>query len=777
MKTAFRPLVTAATEARKQILGMFATVPKEIIALMGGVSRAQGGSFRGMSQAAAAAAREQLRIARDLARGEIEAARAVEREKRALARSGEQLDRQRARGMFEQFRQAEREAARSARRQQSELDSFARRTSHRTTRFLMPNMPIASVARRAGAEVLRGFGVDPTVSGAFQRNITLERLAQEASNSARLTGQQVSPSDVERRVRDVSTRRGMSREDTAAGVFGFQKLTGDLGMGLSLLDKMAERSAATATSVTDYAAAMGNVSNALGDIPDKEKQILEIMDAITVQGARGAVEVSDMATHMARVAAAASKFGGDKAENIKTAGALVQMARAEGGAPSAAEASRSIVGFSDNFIKSARLNEFEKITGKSAFADKGKTTLRGPVELIKDALLATGGNREEMNKIFMSTIGARALSPLLNAFNAAGGGEKGMSAVDAKISNFTNNSSLSQTTLNELNAQRDATTTAKVQRFQNVMDDTAKKVQEALLPALEDLAPVVISVAEVLGRIVKLGLENPGAAIVTAIVASIGRAGLESAFRAAIERAILGRMGGGVGGGGVIGGGGGAATGKGSKLLGGLGAATVGLGLGVPLYGAILASGTGAIDAREKNMTKAGHLQVRTAAAASEAAKVDPKQRDKLRREVLDEEEGIKAADESYRNMGLWDWISEGGFSHRETELKSRRLALAASKASLAEMDKVKYEAPDSVARYTAKDPNKTSLADMQAAFKKGGIPELEKIASLTVKQDTTAQQMLAEQKNANLVLTEIRDGLRGSGRDPTAPPGDEDGS
>lgn len=780
MRTAFRPLVTSAVEARKQILGLFAGVPKEIVAAMGGAARAQGGTFRGATEEARKAFREQARLARETARAQIDEARRVEREKRALARAGEALDRQRARGMFEQFRAAEREAARSARRQQAEIDSFARRTSHRTTRFLMPNMPIASVARRAGAEILRGYGVDPTVSGAFQRNITLERLSQEASNSARLAGQNVAPSVIEQRVRDVSNRRGLSREDAAEGVFGFQKLTGDLGMGLSLLDKMAERAAATSTSVRDYAAAMGNVSNALGDIPDKEKTILEIMDAITVQGARGAVEVSDMATHMARVAAAASKFGGDRAHNIKMAGALVQMARAEGGAPSAAEASRSIVGFANTFQKSARLNEFEKITGKSAFvAGSGNTQLRGMDELIKDALTATGGDLNKMNKIFMDVIGARAVATLAKAFTGAGGGEKGLAAVDKKIGGFTDNATLSQSMLDELNAQRDNTTAAKVQRFQNVMDDTAKRVQEALLPALEKLAPSVIGLAETFGHIAKLGIENPGAAIVAAIVASIGRAGLESALRTVIDRMAVRALTGGVPG---------AAGGKaGGAALGMLGAATVGLGIGSALAATIYTEGTGAIDANERSMKKAGHELDEFRAAAADGKNVDPARRDKLFRKILDEREALKAMKarrasplgNDFMDLGgQWDWLkSQVGLSNTDETIKTREGMLADKERLYEKLRATKYEPTgvDSVARYTAKDPSKTSLADMQAAFKKGGVAELEKIATLTSKQDTTAQQMLAESREQTNILNDIRAGLAGSGRDPSAPNPDED--
>jgi hypothetical protein len=108
----------------------------------------------------------------------------------------------------------------------------------------------------------------------------------------------------------------------------------------------------------------------------------------------------------------------------------------------------------------------------------------------------------------------------------------------------------------------------KVQRFQNRLDDVASEAQARLLPALERLAPVALTAAEGLGKLVTFTAENPGKAIVAAITASIARAGLESAFRASIERAIIGGAGGIAGAGGI---------GGGMAALGALGIGAVGV--------------------------------------------------------------------------------------------------------------------------------------------------------------------------------------------------------
>jgi hypothetical protein len=474
--------------------------------------------------------------------------REVARDGAYWARAHLASKRQAYRDEMRDARAAANQASMLARQQGRELDRFATRTSHRATRFFWPNMPIASMARRGASEVVRGLGVDPTISGALQRNVQLESLAVEATNSARLAGQEIDPAKFSERVREVSGKRGMSREDTALGLVTWQKKTGDLTMGMELLDKMAVRSAATSTKIEDFAGAMASASTSLGDMPNKGKVLLDIMDAITVQGARGAVEVSDLATHFSRIAATSGTFGGDQPTLMKKLGALAQISMGQGGSPSAAEAVRSVTGFGNTFKKSARLKAFEGITGKSAFTDEGNTTLKDPITLIKEALVGTKGDLKEMNKIFMDVIGARAVTGFTKAYNQGGGGDAGLAAVDAMLAKFMDNTNLTQELLNKALAARDKTTEVKVQKFQNKLDDIAQAAGEKLLPALEKAEPAILKFVEVFGSFVSWAAENPWKAVMAALSVSVGRALLESSFRAAIERAIVAALGGGRGG-------------------------------------------------------------------------------------------------------------------------------------------------------------------------------------------------------------------------------------
>jgi hypothetical protein len=515
-----------------------------------------------------------------------EAAKQLKAQER-LAKASEALDRQRARGMFRVYQDQERAAERAARAQERSAaraaaaqrremektwralerslareqrareaaerqaqrrstrngESFARRTSHRASRFMMPEAPLGPMALRGLGDVAMGAGLDFSVRGAVGRVVGLESLATDISNSGyqagdARNGRRVDPNELIKQSRNIGGSLGMDAEEVLRGIDRFKNITGDLATSRSLIGDLAKLARATGTNLDDMAAAAANVSNGLGDVPDKARIIDEVMRTVAGQGKLGAVEISDMATHMARVAAAASAFAGDRADIIGKMGALTQEARATGGAPSAAEAARSVVGFSNTMKKTARINAFSK-EGIDVFTDKTKTKLKDPIELIKESLLATGGDLQAMNKLFMDVIGARAVFGLQQRFIGAGGGDNGIKAVDARIQELIK-AQVSQKEIEESSARAGQTTAAKAAQFQNELDKVTEQVMADLVPALEEAGPAILKFAGVLGDVATWAVRNPAAAIGGAITMSIARAGIESAFRSGIERLIVG---------------------------------------------------------------------------------------------------------------------------------------------------------------------------------------------------------------------------------------------
>jgi len=491
------------------------------------------GLFQQFKAQEAAADRSARMQERSQARSQAAQRREVEKTARAAARAlaAEQRTAERA------ARQAQRVAVRQG-------ESFARRTSHRATRFLMPEAPLGSMAMRGLGSVARGAGIDFSVQGAVSRVVGLQQSAIDLSNSGYqagaegANGKRVDPNALIAQARSVGGQFGIDSNEVLAGLAQYQKIAGDLETGRQTLFQMAQLSKATGTSLEDMAAATANVSNGLGDIPDKASAIDEVMRTIAGQGKLGAVEISDMAVQMARVAAAASAFSGDRATNIQKMGALAQIARAEGGAPSAAEATRSLGGFANTMKKGARISAFRK-EGIDVFSDKTHTKIKDPIELIKESLMQTGGDLEKMNKLFMDIVGARTVTGLQKTFVGAGGGQAGLAKVDEQIARMMK-AQLSKEEVKTSAGAASETTAAKAARFQNEWDRVTEEVMASLVPALEQAGPALLDFAKVVGSVSTWAVKNPATAIGAAIGVSIARAGIESTLRAGIERMILG---------------------------------------------------------------------------------------------------------------------------------------------------------------------------------------------------------------------------------------------
>jgi TP901 family phage tail tape measure protein len=497
---------------------------------------AAAGQYQRTTNAAEKAANDQAKIAERAARIEIRSAeRAAAERSKIAARLARDQERAEVR--------ATRAAEKAAHQQQIAADRFARRTSHRATQFLMPNAPIGSMAARGLGQVARGLGVDANVSSLFSRVKDQGVLATDLSNQGYLPNApegnanrtRVDPNALIAQARGVTSKYGISAEDALGGLGEYAKISGDLDAARRALEPLAKLSAATGTNLADMAAAAGNVDMQLGDIPDKATIVERVMRMVAGQGKLGGVEIRDMATQMARVAASAGKFEGDRADNIIKMSALAQISRGTGGAPSAAEAARATVGFTNTLKKGARLKEFDA-AGIDVYNDQNQ--MRDPFKIIEDSLTKTQGDPRKMNKLFMDVVGERAISGLTSTFNTAGGGDAGIAAVREQLDKFVKDAEIRQEELDESARRAAETTAAKAEKFNNQLVNITDKVSTTLIPALETHADSILKFAEVIGSVATWAVENPKTAIAAAISASIARAGIESVFRSGIESMI-----------------------------------------------------------------------------------------------------------------------------------------------------------------------------------------------------------------------------------------------
>jgi hypothetical protein len=390
-------------------------------------------------------------------------------------------------------------------------------------------MGAVSGAARLGGDLIQGLGVNTDISSMFAQQKSLESLATNVSafgympndprNSTRVDSQ-----ELVHEARAIGVRTGIDPTQALEGLEKFVGKTGDLKTGRDALEDLARLSKASGANLNQMVSAAGDVSNVLGDIPDKGKVIYDVMKQVAGEGKTGAVLIKDLATQMAKVASAAQMFEGDRSKNIGVLGAIAQEARGRGGAASANQAATAVQGFTNVFGKHARVEAFKgfgvELRGKTGqlreaddiIVDTLNAAMRGGTKMSggkhSHAVKIDGGVKEYANnwrQMFADVSSQRAVAGFsatyLDAYNASkantqqGRMEEATAAVRAEFERLTS-SAMSEKEVQDSFAKAMATSESQVTVFNNQISDTAANLEKALLPALLELAPDLVLLAQ-----------------------------------------------------------------------------------------------------------------------------------------------------------------------------------------------------------------------------------------------------------------------------------------
>lgn len=371
------------------------------------------------------------------------------------------------------------------------------------------------LARRTAMDIARGAGVETNVGKHIGDAVSLQSEATKLSNSGYMpgtlrNGSRVDPATLVKEVRGIGMATGTSNEETMQGLRDFVGKTGDLATARDVLGDMARLAKATGTNMQDMVAAAGDVSNQLEEGPEKSKMLISIMKTVAGQGKLGAVEIRDMASQMAKLAAAASKFEGGPERAIATMGALAQSARQRGGAASASIAANAASSFAGDLTKGANIKNM-KAFGITPFTDATHTKLRDPEEIILQALLKTGGDIGKLGKIFPNKMSMRAVEGFRQVYVGAGGGQAGAEAVNEEFKRLRD-TMMGEGEIAASFAAAMATNETQVQLVNNQLGALGETIMSTLLPAVLSIAPVFVELAtgaaKFLGKL--LGVEQEG---------------------------------------------------------------------------------------------------------------------------------------------------------------------------------------------------------------------------------------------------------------------------
>lgn len=410
---------------------------------------------------------------------------------------------------------------------------------------------VGSAVRSVGAfgAMAAGLGGGMLAASAFNGMRSKDKAARALANQAFGTSGAKGASRDELRASILNTSAplalasGNSQADIIGSMRTFMSKAGDVGAAREIAPFITDLADASQTDLASAGEAAGNIfmsAMAQGlDSNEALKQTKEILAVMGGQAKEGAIELKDMATQAGKLMSASGRFKGTAADLANTMGAVGQMALA-GGASSPDEAMTALMRLSDDLSAKGGNATYRKY-GVDVFTDKSKTELRDPGELIMEAVSKTKGNIPALQKMF-GLRSMKAVDPFRKAFVEAGGGDKGMSAMQGMFAKFRN-LKMSEGEIKESAAFAREGTGKRFERIKERLDQklgpAVMRVIERLIPAFEKMIPTLEKGAGALASFIEMFADNPlagiGALIGAAVTAEIAKAALGQVVASALS--------------------------------------------------------------------------------------------------------------------------------------------------------------------------------------------------------------------------------------------------
>jgi hypothetical protein len=553
---------------------------REQLSALQGPGRKEAGQARRYDESQArASARAAESLDRQRSRSVLANIRNEERERmrsaRSAAQAAEQLDRQRSRGLMQQIREQERAQAHRERTARSVGSGAARSISG----------GIGTVARVGGAALglLGGF----SAAGALEEQMSIKRQATQVALSA---GDPTQKAALEKEALGV---KGFTGTETLGALGGFVQKTGDLGAGRADIKTLGSLALASSSDFGEMGEAAGQAFNVIRDtIKDPVQQVEalnEVLRTLVGQGQLGAVEIKDMTTELAGLGAASRAFTGGPVELLKTMGAMAQASVARGGSRDAAEATTAVTRFAADLTKHPAQKALAGL-GVNVFADKGRTKLKDPRQIMGDIMDKTHGDLVKVEEV-LNAESKKALAGFAPLYLAAEKQKKGTgrAAINAEFERF-NSATPSMDEINKRASLRledpDLQIKETMKAFNAAVGNELLPVLTRMIPKFAEALPSIAKFTEGAAKAGEYLLENPykgiGLIIAGSVAKDIAAAGLGSLLEKLLVSVFAGQAATSVAGG--------AAASAGGLATGAAGAAG---GVGLALGGAIAAAVAG----------------------------------------------------------------------------------------------------------------------------------------------------------------------------------------
>jgi hypothetical protein len=506
-----------ADEVKAQVLGLIPVFDRFARSAVASVDNSTRQRVRAERSAADQTAKEATRAEKEKERATKTSQREIDkvlRESNRLrnamnsveVRDWQQKERSRVRASEQASRDIE-----SSRKRMSE--GFGRQMGGAFGRVMGTASHVAGIATALGG----GFTIADALSSGVKEEATAGQIVRSAQDKGG-----ISSADLQSKARAVAIGNGGRTEDVLRGADAFVQKTGSLKAAVDLLDELGLEAASSGAKLEDLGSTAAEVFSSVGTAAGTT----DVMRMLIGQGKAGAVDIRNLAQYGARISSTAGLFEGGVGENIKSFGALSQVAKARGGASDAAEATEAAARLFDEIAQ--HKDDFEAANIKVKGAG-GK--LRNIQDILLDTLVANKGDITTIPKLFGRQAG-KVERGLAMAFLEGSGGKTDKTSLAAGRASAASliESYQRPVSQGELESDRKSRLAENEAKLNQATEQLHQALNERLLPKLPELIDKFTQLIPAMQSAVDFFVggsvwEGVGKAVGVALVAEIVKAG------------------------------------------------------------------------------------------------------------------------------------------------------------------------------------------------------------------------------------------------------------
>jgi hypothetical protein len=492
----------------------------------------RGASTRVAAANKEAAEREKAsqKLAREVERDEQRATKAAEKAEREKTRDTEKEAARREAIVRRSSEMAGRYAAQQAREEirEAERATSALEREH-TKRARLRNASLQSMGSSV-ARGISGVGAMATQALSVGGGFLLGDVVHEQLKAGRLAAQLVNVvttgkappaganvANILGQATQVATETGMSKTDLVSAALNYAQHAkgGDFRGAMANMGFFAKMSQVTGASIEDIAMSAGTLQSQNQSLGAKEMQ--QMLLDVYAQGKMGSMSMVDVAKQMGTLGSQRSTFTGDVTRNQRELMALGQIV-APGG--DIAEAGT----FTKDLAAQALVKQ-DKLRGLGVKYKNGLVDMT-PTELVAQVFKGTHGDLGKIEKIFENR-GGKVFGELEGTYTAAGGGDKGVAAVRAKMAEVAG----ATMTPEQLEQQHQQTMDQPIEKFSVALERLKDVVAQEVTPWIEKfsdqlpiLVPKIATIAQALGDFASTIINNPVPAALALFAKEMGGA-------------------------------------------------------------------------------------------------------------------------------------------------------------------------------------------------------------------------------------------------------------